>query len=227
VSISWNAAGALVPRKLRDMSNTFEVLIAGGGVAAIEAALALRDLGADRVTLSLIAPNEELVYRPMAVREPFGYAVADRYPLERIAGDIGAKLVKDSFAGLDANTRGAYTESGDELRYDALVLCLGARAQARYEHVITVDDRRLDELLHGLIQDIEEGYVRNLGFVAPPRMAWPLPLYELALMSATRAYDMNIELSVTLLTPEEAPLEYSARAPAGGCWSCSANTASR
>ncbi len=72
--------------------------------------------------------------------------------------------------------------------------------------MITVDDRRLDELLHGLIQDIEEGYVRHVAFVAPPRMAWPLPLYELALMSATRAYDMNIELTVTLLTPEEAPL---------------------
>ena len=28
-------------------------------------------------------------------------------------------------------------------------------------------------------------------------MAWPLPLYELALMTAARAYDMNIELQIT------------------------------
>jgi sulfide:quinone oxidoreductase len=37
-------------------------------------------------------------------------------------------------------------------------------------------------------------------------MAWPLPLYELALMTAGRAYDMNIELATTLVTPEDRPL---------------------
>lgn len=37
-------------------------------------------------------------------------------------------------------------------------------------------------------------------------MPWPLPLYELALMTARRAYDMNAEVSITLVTPEDAPL---------------------
>ena len=76
----------------------------------------------------------------------------------------------------------------------------------RYEHAITIDDRHMDETLHGLIQDIEGGYVDSLAFVAPGRMAWQLPLYELALMTAGRAYDMNIELSMTIVTPEESPL---------------------
>ena len=48
-----------------------------------------------------------------------------------------------------------------------------------------------------MIQDIEGGYIKSLAFVAPGRMAWPLPLYELALMTAGRAYDMNVELAVT------------------------------
>ena len=37
-------------------------------------------------------------------------------------------------------------------------------------------------------------------------MAWPLPIYELALMTAARAQEMNIELSITIATPEDAPL---------------------
>lgn len=37
-------------------------------------------------------------------------------------------------------------------------------------------------------------------------MGWPVPIYELALMTAARAQDMNIELSITIATPEPAPL---------------------
>ena len=99
-----------------------------------------------------------------------------------------------------------HTESGEQLAYDALLLALGANACARYEHALTIDDRRMDELLHGLVQDIEGAYVHSIAFVSPGRMAWPLPLYELALMSAARAYDMGVTLSIALVTPEDAPL---------------------
>jgi sulfide:quinone oxidoreductase len=76
----------------------------------------------------------------------------------------------------------------------------------RFKHAITIDDKQLDELLHGLIEDIEGGYVKRVAFIAPSSPGWPLPIYELALMTAARAYDMNIDLSITLATPEEAPL---------------------
>ena len=86
------------------------------------------------------------------------------------------------------------------------MLALGARISRRYTHALTIDDRRMDETLHGLIQDVEGGYVHSLAFVSPGRMAWPLPLYELALMTAGRAYDLAVELAVTIVTPEDAPL---------------------
>jgi sulfide:quinone oxidoreductase len=184
----------------------FEVVIAGGGVAGLEAALALRDLAGERVALRLVAPVPEFVYRPMTVREPFSYGAAQRYPLEPIAREVGAELVQDTFAWVDADARVAHTETGAELAYDALVLALGARAHPRYEHALTIDDRHLDETLHGLLQDVEGGYVRRLAFVAPGRMAWPMPLYELALMTTARAYDMQVELSSTIVTPEDSPL---------------------
>ena len=64
----------------------------------------------------------------------------------------------------------------------------------------------MDETLHGLIQDVEGGYIHSLAFVAPGRMAWPLPLYELALMTAGRASDMDVELATAIVTPEDSPL---------------------
>jgi hypothetical protein len=49
-----------------------EVLIVGGGVAALETLMALRDLAGDRVRVTLVAAEPDFVYRPMAVAEPFG-----------------------------------------------------------------------------------------------------------------------------------------------------------
>jgi sulfide:quinone oxidoreductase len=60
--------------------------------------------------------------------------------------------------------------------------------------------------LRGLVQDIEEGYVHEVAFVAPGEAFWPLPLYELALMTAHRAYDMNAEVEISIVSPEAAPL---------------------
>lgn len=184
----------------------FKVVIAGGGVAGLEAALALRELGGGRLATTILTPNPEFVYRPMTVREPFGYAAARRYPLDRIVRDVGAELRSDSFKWLEPEGRVVHTQAGDQLPYDALLLALGARLYPRYKHALTIDDSRLDELLHGLIQDIEGGYVHKLAFVIPSGRAWPLPMYELALMTEARAYDMNVKLSITITTPEDAPL---------------------
>jgi sulfide:quinone oxidoreductase len=65
----------------------------------------------------------------------------------------------------------------------------------------------MDELLHGLVQDIEGGYLHRLAIVVPGPMPWPFPAYELALMASERAWDMQTELELTLLTPERSPLE--------------------
>ncbi len=184
----------------------FKVVIAGGGVAAVEAALALRELAGDRVSLTLLAPDPDLVYRPMTVREPFAYGAAHRYALDEIAADVGADLVRESFAWVDPDARVAHTSSERELPYDALLLAMGAHARPHWEHALTIDDRRMDELLHGLIEDIEDQYVHSLAFAIPAQMAWPFPIYELALMTAARAYDVSAELSVTIITPEDSPL---------------------
>ncbi len=184
----------------------FRVLIAGGGVAALEAALALRELAGERVSTTMLSPSSEFVYRPLTVREPFAYTAARHYALDEIARDIGVELKQDAFKRLDPERRAVHTERGDRLSYDALLLALGATLRPRFEYAVTVDDQCLDEQLHGLVQDVEGGYVHKLAFVAGSPMPWPIPIYELALMTARRAYEMNIDMSITLVTPEDAPL---------------------
>ena len=187
-------------------SPKLRVLVAGGGVAALETVLALRDLAGERVSVTVLAPNAELVYRPMTVREPFSFSSAAHYPLAPMLAEAGAELRTGELAWVDEEHQTVHTEAGEEIVYDALVLALGARPYARYEHALTIDDRRMDETLHGLIQDVEGGYLDSLAFIAPPRMAWPLPLYELALLTAGRAYDQGVELQITIVTSEDKPL---------------------
>ena len=186
--------------------NRFRVVIAGGGVAALEAALALQDLAGDRVATTVVSPQSDFVYRPMRVREPFAYSGAQQYPLAEIAREVGFEFRQDAFKWLDPGTRTVHTDSGEALEYDALLLAMGAAQRPALKHAETIDDSRLDEQLHGLIQDVEGGYVHKLAFVVFSRMPWPLPIYELALMTAQRAYDMNAQTSITLVTPEDAPL---------------------
>jgi sulfide:quinone oxidoreductase len=194
----------------------FEVVIAGGGVAGLETALALHALANDRVNIKLIASEPEFLYRPMAVVEPFAAGRAHSYPLADIATEIGVELVEDSFGRVDRDARTAHTQGGTSLAYDALVLALGARPHARYQHAMTVSAAQLDETMHGLIQDVEGQFVAGIAFVVPGRMGWPLPIYELALMTANRAFDMNVELQVTVVTPEEAPLAIFGRGASDG-----------
>ena len=64
--------------------------IVGGGVAALEAMIALRGLAEERVAIELVSPTPEWSYRPLAVAEPFGLGEATRYDLVRIARAHGA-----------------------------------------------------------------------------------------------------------------------------------------
>ena len=68
-----------------------------------------------------------------------------------------------------------------------MLLAVGARAEVPYEHVTVFDDAHADDTYRGVVQDIEEGYTHSLALLLPDGPAWPLPVYELALMTAQRA----------------------------------------
>jgi sulfide:quinone oxidoreductase len=186
--------------------DALQVMIAGAGVAGLEAAFALRELARERIHLTLLAPVQEFVYRPMAVEEPFAAGGAERYPLSKLAAEAGAELIEDALAVVDPERRCVQTAAGNELGYDALFVALGARMDAAFDHATTIDDGRMDELLHGLVQDVEGGYLKRLAVVVPAPPPWPMPAYEIALMTSQRAWDMQMAIEVTVLTPEDGPL---------------------
>ena len=185
----------------------FRVVICGGGIAAVEGLLHLRRLAGDAVDIEVVAPNDELVYRPLAVREPFAFGPPSRYPLRRIARDTGAEWTKDALEWVDRDARIVHTSGGLSLEYDALLVAVGARQVEPYEHVATFRDAEADATYHGIVQDVEGGYTRKLAFVQPVGPVWPLPLYELALMTAERAESMDVRgLELSFVTPEPRPL---------------------
>ena len=185
----------------------FRVVICGGGIAAVEGLLRLRRLAGDSVKVDLIAPNDELVYRPLAVREPFGFGPPRRYPLRRIARDGEANWIQDTLGWVDPDAQVVHTGAGERFGFDALLIAVGARQAEAYKHAGTFRDAEADATYQGVVQDIEEGYSRSIAFVMPVGPVWPLPLYELALMTSERAESMDIRgLAITLVTPERAPL---------------------
>ncbi len=184
-----------------------KVLVAGGGVAGIEALLALRDLAGDRVDATLLTPETEFTVRPWTVQEPFARPTAQRYPLERVARDVRATLHAGTLAAVDPARQVVHTGQGDELAYEALVVALGAKPEPAYPHATTFRGGPDAEAVHGLLQDLEGGYLRRIAFVVPPGAAWPLPLYELALMTAERARSLSLrDVEIALVTPEDRPL---------------------
>jgi hypothetical protein len=56
-----------------------KVMIAGAGVAALEALIALRGPAEDRVSIELVTSEPKFVYRPLTVAEPFGVGEARGY----------------------------------------------------------------------------------------------------------------------------------------------------
>ena len=59
----------------------------------------------------------------------------------------------------------------------------------------------------GLLSDLDRGLVERVVFALPGGVTWPLPLYELALLTADHlAREENTEAKLTFVTPESAPL---------------------
>ena len=188
-------------------SSSAHVVIAGGGVAALEALIALRELAGEHVRVTLLAPEPDFVYRPLAVAEPFCLGHAAHHPLADVVREFGADLVPGALAGVDPSRRTVTTSDGATLSYDSLVVAVGAWSQRVSEHAITFGADGAPEALAGLLADLEQGYAKRVAFVVPTSATWSLPLYELAIITARHVAGAGIgDVQLTFVTPEEAPL---------------------
>ena len=139
-----------------------DVVIAGGGVAALETALSVHALAGDRVKLTLLAPAAEFVYRPVAVLEPFLRIPPRRLALKKVADELNATLEQDTVAGVDRDRRVLRTGADRQLRYDALVIAVGARVTEAPPGLLALDVGHMDESLRKVIEKIDAGSIRRL-----------------------------------------------------------------
>jgi sulfide:quinone oxidoreductase len=189
------------------------VLVAGGGVAALELILALRDLAAGRVEVDLLSAQHEFVYRPLAVAEPFGVGKAHRFDLAAIAQDCGARLRLGVLTGVEAQRGRALTADGHELGFDILAIAVGARSREGLPGALTFGGHESRGAFRGLLDELRAGGIGRLAFAVPGGTVWALPLYELALMTSTYAAARGLaHVQVILVTPEDAPLGIFGRA---------------
>lgn len=189
------------------------VLIAGGGVGALEAALALRDLAGDRLDIELCSPRGEFVYRPFAVGEPFGTASILRYGLDSLAERIGASFRLGGIFSIDPEARRATARDGEQIHFDYLIVATGARMLWAVPGSVTFWGVADEGGVGGIVRKLRAGALRNIVFTMPGGSSWALPIYELALLSATVLAKSGIEdARLTVVTPEDAPLQLFGRA---------------
>ena len=189
------------------------VLIAGGGIAGLEALLAIRDLAGARVAITLVAPDPDFVYKPLIVEEPFSAQPAEQRALEPIAQELGAKFIQQGVAEVNPEEHSVRLADGSSVEYDKLVLCIGARARPAFTDAVPLRTDGTVLPIDSLLRETESSDAGVLAFVIPPARTWPLPVYELALMAQRRARELGIrEIKFLVVTPEERPLIVFGRA---------------
>jgi sulfide:quinone oxidoreductase len=185
-----------------------QVLIAGGGVAGVEALLCLRALAGPWPEIELLSPDPDLAYRPLRVTEPFELGEVRRFPLQDIASDQLAAFRPGALISVDVEARVAHTRSGEELAYDHLLLATGARTRNALPGALTFHGRAGADDVAAALDALRDGRVRHLAFAVPDGVSWPLPLYELALLAAWELEREGVGgVDLEFVTPERRPLE--------------------
>ena len=68
------------------------VVVAGGGIAALEVLAGLGALAGERVDVTLLAPDRSFSYRPLSTAVPFTFRDERTRTLEELADGLGAQL---------------------------------------------------------------------------------------------------------------------------------------
>ncbi|MDX6691029.1 MAG: sulfide:quinone oxidoreductase [Solirubrobacteraceae bacterium] len=189
------------------LSQPLNVVIVGGGVAAAELALALDDLARERVKLTIVAPNPEFHLRPLSTAAPFSVDHVRHHSLSDLAKRTHATFIGGEVTAVDPHRHAVRLATGESVGYDALVLAVGARHRTAFTRAMTFTGDTSTVPFNGLLADLEEGWSHSVAFVVPPGTTWPLPLYELALMTARSVHGMGIsDVRLQIISPEAAPL---------------------
>jgi sulfide:quinone oxidoreductase len=190
------------------LPDPLRVVIVGGGVAALEALVALRATVPRRVTPVVVSGATHFRYRPLLIGEPFGLGRARRYPLDAVCADHGAELIVDHVVEVLPERHEVRTAGNALVPYDLLVVATGARPYPAFQDGISFDRELSPEDFDEAMADLDDGLAPHVAIVVPDGVRWTLPAYELALLTAAWGRRRNpTDSVVTVLTHERAPLE--------------------
>ncbi len=192
------------------------VIIVGGGVAALEALLALRSLAGDLASVELVADTPQFSYRPLAVGEPFGLGASHRFDLTRIAHEQGAVLHLAGIDSVDPGERRIVTWDGRSFGYDHLLVAVGARATTAIPGSVSIKGPAYTSRFRTVLRELDKRQITHVAFAVPAGASWPLPLYELALLTAAHVAERGLRnVQLRLVTHESEPLDvFGAKASA-------------
>ena len=189
------------------------VAIVGGGIAGLEALIALRELAEDRVSPVLVTPDAEFLYKPLVIEEPFSPRPAERRALAPIAEELAADFVQQAVVDVDPDRRELHLADGAALAYDVAIVCVGGRARPAFRRAVSFEVTPEPLEIDRILTESAERPPQLVAFVVPPGVSWSLPLYELALLSRRRAEELGLaDLALEVITPESAPLIVFGRA---------------
>jgi sulfide:quinone oxidoreductase len=176
--------------------NPLRVLVAGGGVAALESVLALRSLAGDRVALELLAPGADFAQRPYSVRSPFTGEPAPEVAFDR----THVVHHRGSLAEVHPDHHEVRTTDGGLLPYDRLIVAVGAQPAEGVPGATLFRGPVSAGAVEGALERAGDRVI----FTAPAESTWSLPLYELALLAAHARPDGP---AITIVTAEPRPLD--------------------
>jgi sulfide:quinone oxidoreductase len=172
-----------------------QILVLGGGFAALESAFLLRMRLGERADIRLVSDREHFVFRPNSIYVPFGTDPASllvglRRPLARRR----INFERGAVAEVDPDRRFVGLEDGQRFRYDKLIVATGADTHAGEvpglsEHAATIwttdsmfDVRRRFTEVHDRSW---HGERQRVLFLVPPNNKCSGPLYEIVFMLET------------------------------------------
>lgn len=168
-----------------------DVVILGGGIAGIEALMALADLGDNRLRLHLVADAEAFALPPQLLGAPWDGPVV-QIPLEPLCRAFGARFTRGLAVSVRVGARELTLAEAAPVSYDHLLAAPGARRALAYTDVRTLGFGRLPDALAD-----SSG---SVALLVPAGASWTLPAYQLALLAAGAGRDVRV------LTVEPEPL---------------------
>ena len=178
--------------------------IIGGGVAALEAMLALDAASYKGADVHLFSPQPKFVLKPLAVSSGFGRGGVLNFDLPKLTATAGATFHESGISEVDTSSRMLNLSNGSQFEYDFLIASPGAESRDSVPGAMTYQWQAGNAAVTDALSLLHAQEKPKVVVAMAKGGTWPLPLYELALLIAA---ELGPEASITVVSPEVAPLD--------------------